>query len=466
MKSFKTLLSLMMVSTFIFVLSACNDDDDGMSVNDDSIVEIAQNNPNLSILVDLLERNPDLVQLLNNDGDFTVFAPTNAAFANLLGVIGQTDPNDIPDAVVRRILLNHVISGARVASGDITDGLTATTALSSSDILTFGVAGGAVTVNGANVTTANVTASNGIIHVVDGVLVPELELSIVNTVVEPAYFNNNFTILTEAVVTAGLLETLIDPEAELTVFAPDNDAFAAANITSLDGLTADDLTPILTYHVLGSEVKAADLPSTAGGFATTVSSLGGDFYLTNNSNGVFINGNSEVVATDIDQDNGVVHVINRTLVPASADIVEVAVAAGFSDLAAALTEAGLVDAVSAPNGPFTVFAPTNDAFQALYTALGVDGPEDIDPLLGDGTLSAVLTYHVLQGRVFSSDLSDGIMPATLQGGDFTVNLGSAVTLTDKDPDVTDPTVTSTDVLATNGVIHVIDGILLPIDTAL
>jgi transforming growth factor-beta-induced protein len=403
---------------------------------------------------------------LDSDGDFTVFAPTNTAFANLLGVIGQSNPDNIPNDVVRRILLNHVLSGARVESTDITNGLTASTALSANDILTFGVAGGGVTVNGANVTNADVMASNGIIHIVDGVLVPALELSIVNTVVEPAYFSIDFEILTEAVVTAGLLETLIDPEADLTVFAPTDAAFEAAGITSLDGLTADDLTPILTYHVLGSEVKAADLPSTAGGFATTVTSLGGDFYLTNNANGVFINGNSEVVATDIDQDNGVVHVINRTLIPASADIVGVAVAAGFSDLAAALTEAGLVDAVSSPNGPFTVFAPTNDAFQALYTALGIDGPEDIDPLLGDGTLSAVLTYHVLQGRVFSSDLSDGLMPTTLQGGDFTINVGSTVTLTDKDPDVADPTVTSTDVLATNGVIHVIDGILLPIDTAL
>ena len=453
--------------TLLFVLNACGDDDDGGTpVVDPTIVELAQGNPELTILVDLLERNPDLVSLLSSDGDYTVFAPTNSAFASLLGVIGQTSADDIPDAVVRRILLYHVIGGIRVESGYITDGATAETALSASDILTFGVNGGTVTVNDATVTTADVAASNGVVHVIDNVLVPELELSIVNTIVEPAYFNSNFSILTEAVVTADLLGTLTDPNADLTLFAPDNAAFEAAGINSLDGLTADDLTPILTYHVLGSEVFAADLPSTAGGFATAITTLNGDFYLTNNSNGVFINGNSQVVATDIDQDNGVVHVINRTLVPASADIVGVAVAAGFNQLAAALTEANLVDAVSDPNGPFTVFAPTDAAFDALYTALGIDGPEGIDPLLGDGTLAAVLTYHVLQGRVFSSDLSDGLVATTLQGGDFTVNIGDNVTLTDNDPDVADPAVTSTDVLATNGVIHVIDGILLPIDTAL
>jgi len=461
MKNMKLLLSMLLTATFLFVLSACNDDDDngGMPIDEDSIVEIAQNDPNLSILVDLLERNPDLVQLLNNDGDYTVFAPTNSAFTSLLNVIGQSSADDIPDDVVRRILLYHVIGGLRVESSDITDGSTATTALSTNDILTFGVSGGTVTVNDATVTTADVMASNGIIHVVDNVLVPELELSIVNTIVEPAYFNNDFTILTEAVVTADLLETLTDPTADYTLFAPTNEAFEAAGITSLDGLTAEDLSPILTYHVLGSEFFAADLPSTEGGFATMIETLNGNFFLTNNSNGVFINGNSQVVATDIDQDNGVVHVIDRTLIPATADIVGVATAAGFNELAAALTEAGLVEAVSDPNGPFTVFAPTDDAFTTLYTTLGVAGPDEID----DETLEAVLLYHVLQGRVFSSDLSDGIMPTTLQGGTFTINLGDAVTITDNEPDIDDATVTSTDVLATNGVIHVVDGVLLPVD---
>lgn len=460
MKNFKFLFSLLLSATFLFVLSACSDDDDdNMPVEEDSIYELARNNPNLSILADLLEQNPDLQQLLSTDGDYTVFAPTNAAFADLLNVIGQSSAADVPNDVIRRILLYHVIGGARVASSQITDGLTAETALSASDIVTFSVSGGTVSVNDATVTTADVSASNGIVHVVDAVLVPELELSIVNTVVEPAYFNVNFSILTEAVVTADLLGTLTDPAANITLFAPDNAAFEAAGIASLEEYTADDLTSILTYHVLGSEVFAADLPSTEGGFATSVETLNGDFFLTNNSNGVFINGNSQVVATDIDQDNGVVHVINRTLTPASADIVGVAVAAGFNSLAAALTEAGLVDAVSDPNGPFTVFAPTDAAFDALYTTLGVAGPEEVD----DATLDAVLKYHVLQGRVFSSDLFDGIEPTTLQGGSFTINVGETVTITDNEPDIEDATVTGTDELATNGVIHIIDGVLLPVD---
>ena len=100
--------------------------------------------------------------------------------------------------------------------------------------LLLGIDGTSVTINRANVTTADIEASNGIVHILDAVLVPALELSIVNTIVEPAYFNKNFSILTEAVVTADLLGTLTNPSANLTLFAPDNAAFAAAGITSLD----------------------------------------------------------------------------------------------------------------------------------------------------------------------------------------------------------------------------------------
>jgi uncharacterized surface protein with fasciclin (FAS1) repeats len=131
-----------------------------------------------------------------------------------------------------------------------------------------------------------------------------------------------------------------------------------------------------------------------------------------------------------------------------------------------LTEAGLVDAVRGLDGA-TVFAPTDDAFNALYTAFGIDGPADVDPALGDGTLEAILLYHVVGDQAFSADLFDGMVIETLQTGTFEVSISDGtVTLIDKDLDVADPNVTSTDVLATNGVIHIIDGILLPIDTPL
>ena len=434
-----------------------------------SIIETAAATPSLSILYNLIAKYPDIVNTLSGDGPFTVFAPTDQAFTNLLAVIGQADINNVPDAVVMRILQYHVIPGAVLSAGDLSDGQSASTALSSTDEVTVSIDGSTVMINNATVTSADIMASNGIVHIVDAVLAPALETSIINTIVEPAYFSKDFSILTAAVVEADLVGTLIDPAASFTLFAPNDAAFEAAGITSFEGI---DLASVLTYHVLGSEVFASDLPSTVGGFAAAVPSLNGDLYLTNNDNGVFLNGNSQIVVAtntdgDLDYDNGVVHVINRTLVPASVDIIDIATSAGFTDLAAALTEADLVTALQG-DGPFTVFAPTNEAFQTLYDALGenINGPEDVDPQLGDGTLAAILTYHVISERVFSSDLTDGLNAPTLQGETITVNIDGSVILTDKDPDVADPTVTGTDVLGTNGIVHIIDGVLLPIDNAL
>ncbi|CAD5276421.1 MULTISPECIES: fasciclin domain-containing protein [unclassified Imperialibacter] len=459
----KPMVSLALVLTMALTFTSCNDDDDD-EVMLDNIVTIAQGNSNLSILVSALTKFPDLVSALQADGTYTVFAPNNAAFTALLGVIGQESLDDIPEPVLRRVLEYHVLA-SKVASTDLTDGQTAGTLLTGESI-EVGVGSG-VTINGANVVTANVEASNGIVHIVDAVLVPSLEASIVNTVVEPAYFNKDFSILTAAVVKADLVGTLINKDASFTVFAPTNEAFEAAGITSIDGLDADALTPILLYHVLGAEVTAADLPATG----SAVTSLGGDFYLSINENGVFINGSTQVIATDISADNGVVHVVDRTLVPPTQNIVEVAIAsteAGtpeFTQLVAALVKvsndpsgADLVATLSDPDGNFTVFAPTDVAFAALYEALDVTGVDEIDV----ATLQAVLTYHVVSGaRILSTDLpnlTSGTV-GTVNGGTFELDPTTATIDDNGSTSITD--ITATDILATNGVIHVIDKVILP-----
>jgi transforming growth factor-beta-induced protein len=141
---------------------------------------------------------------------------------------------------------------------------------------------------------------------------------------------------------------------------------------------------------------------------------------------------------------------------------------GFTRLVEALVEAGLDGDFTNPNdGPFTVFAPTNDAFDALYTTLGVSGPADIPTNI----LQAVLNYHVLDdasvAHVFSTDLVDGLDAPTLQGNTFKVNISAegVVTLTDNNSTVAedDATVIATDVLGTNGVVHAIDAVILPIN---
>jgi transforming growth factor-beta-induced protein len=444
-----------------------------------SIVEIASETPSLSILVDALTMFPDLVSALGSAGSYTVFAPSNDAFTALLGVIGQTGLSDIPESVIERLLKYHVISGASLMSTDLSDGQMAATILSADDKITVGIAGSTVSINGAEVTTPDVKATNGIVHIVDAVLVPELELSIVNTIVEPAYFNKNFSILTEAVVTADLLVTLTNASASLTLFAPDNAAFEAAGITSLAGLTAQYLAPILTYHVIGSEVFGDGLPATG----SAVTTLGGDFYLSINDNGAFINGLSKVTLATLaggalDYDNGVVHLINKTLIPPVNNIVEIAVTASqanegaeFGQLVAALSAVendgstdALITALSGA-GPFTVFAPTDAAFESLYALAGVADFNALVAAVGISTVEAVLKYHVVGARVFSSDLPNlsSNVVATL-GGDITLDLGT-LTISDTDAALSlnspDATIVATDILGTNGVIHVIDKVLLP-----
>ncbi len=173
---------------------------------------------------------------------------------------------------------------------------------------------GGIKLNGTvNVTTADVIASNGVVHVVDAVLVPPSIVPIVGTIVAPAYFNKDFTTLIAAVQAAdpSILATLLSngpSRKKLTLFAPTNDAFTAAGITTLPDEAT--LNAVLAYHLVDDEVLAAELSTGS----ATIPTLEGDFYLSNNgSAGVFINGTTEVIATDITGSNGVVHVIDRTL---------------------------------------------------------------------------------------------------------------------------------------------------------
>jgi transforming growth factor-beta-induced protein len=460
------LLLVGIMTAMVLVLSSCNDDDQVTPEPDNlpslTIVETAAAEPSLSILVDALTKFPDLVTLLDSPGTITVFAPDNDAFVAFLAVIGQTELDDIPESVLRDVLEYHVITTAAVASSDLSDGQTAETA--SGEDVTVEINGDGVFISGSQVTTPDVLATNGIIHIMDDVMVPPSILPIVGTIVAPAYFNVNFTTLTAAVLAAdpSILDLLLSqgPSGNgLTLFAPTNDAFIAAGITELpDQATLD---AVLSYHVIDATLMAAGLPTTEAAAPYKTKTLGGDFYLSNRGGdtGVFINGSTQVTGTDIEGSNGVVHVIDRTLLPPSMTIAALATELGFTKLVEALVEAGL-DGIFTEPGTYTVFAPTNDAFDALYTLLGVDGPSQID----DATLDAVLKYHVLGANVFSTDLEDGLEATTLQTGKITVNVTTGgVTLTDLEPDNGDAKVIVTDQLATNGVVHAIDAVLLPVN---
>ena len=458
------LLLVGIMTVMVLVLSSCNEDDPATPANlpAQTIVEIAAAEPSLSILVEALTLYPDLVELLSAPGTNTVFAPDNDAFVALLGVIKQTELSDIPEDVLKNVLVYHVITSAAIASSELVDGQTAETAGGEDVTVTINTDG--VFISGSQVTTPDILASNGIIHIMKAVMVPPSILPFVGNVLTYEYFNKDFTTLVAAIgaASSSILTTLQGEN--LTLFAPTNAAFTAAGITELPSDMAT-IDAILAYHLLTSVVKAADLPVTAAATPATVPSAGGDLYLSNRGGdaGVFINGSTQVTATDIlaDAANGsVTHVINRTLIPPSMTIAALATELGFTKLVEALVEAGL-DGIFTEPGAYTVFAPTNDAFDALYTLLNVTGPSEID----DATLDAVLKYHVLGAKVFSTDLENGLQATTLQTGKITVNVATdgSVTLTDLEPDNTDAKVIVTDQLATNGVVHAIDAVLLPVD---
>jgi uncharacterized surface protein with fasciclin (FAS1) repeats len=275
------------------------------------------------------------------------------------------------------------------------------------------------------------------------------------TIVDIAVSAGNFETLVAAVSAAGLVETL-QGEGPFTVFAPTDEAFAALPEGTLEALLADpqgQLTQILLYHVVPGKVMSTDLSD--GMTAETVQGSPVTFSI---KDGVVKVNDATVIAADIEASNGVIHVIDAVILPPSEEaaeeapgnIAEVAAAAGnFETLLAAVEAAGLVDALTS-EGPFTVFAPTDEAFAAL--------PEGtIESLLADpeGALTQILLYHVVSGKVMSTDLSDGMTAETLQGSPVTFSIKDGVVK------VNDATVIAADIEASNGVIHVIDAVILP-----
>jgi uncharacterized surface protein with fasciclin (FAS1) repeats len=371
-----------------------------------------------------------LVDALKAAGPFTVFAPTDDAFAALPD--GALDALLADTDALTSVLLYHVVSG-EIFSGNLSDGATAETLQGQS--ITVDLSSG-VNIDDASVTSADIITKNGVIHVIDEVLL----LDIVQTVLS----NEDFSTLATAVGAANLVDALRG-DGPFTVFAPTDAAFEALPAGTLSALLADTdaLTEVLTYHVIGGSVRASDLPG-----VVSAETLAGYPVLFDLSEGAKING-VNITVTDIFARNGIIHVIDAVLLPPEGDIVETAVAAEFNTLAAALEAAELVDALKAA-GPFTVFAPTDEAFANLPAGV-------LDDLLlpeNQADLQSILLYHVVDGQVFSGDLTDGATAETLQGQSVSVDLSSGV-------QIDGANVTVADIITKNGVIHVIDAVLLP-----
>ena len=272
------------------------------------------------------------------------------------------------------------------------------------------------------------------------------------TIVDVAEGDANLLTLVAALQAAGLDATLAG-DGPFTVFAPDDDAFEALGEGVVDTLTADTelLTKVLEYHVVsGAAVTAGELTD-----GQEIETLSGDtLTVTVDADGVFVNGIA-VVEPDVQADNGVVHVIGGVLTQ-HLDVVERArITPDLSTLVAAIRTADLADALGDEDATFTVFAPTNAAFDALPEGM-------LDDLLDDpDALADVLRYHVVSGTAaFAEDLTDGMTVMNMADGTLTLGVGEAVTVTGETADNT-ATVVVPDVDVSNGVVHVIDAVLLP-----
>jgi len=400
-----------------------------------TVVDLASKNADFESLVAAVI-GADLAETLSDpDGTFTVFAPTDDAFAAL----GMDVPSDLTP-----ILLYHVL-GSAVYSDQISSSIVKSLNADNPEIVVEASEMGVYLNASAKVVAADIVGTNGVIHVIDQVILPIDNGSILDA----AMGLEDFSSLVAALAKADLASTFM-MEGAFTVFAPTNDAFAAflSDLgVSLDDLTKEDLTPILTYHAVGAKALSSSLET--GYIETLYSALEGYpvSMLVEVDNGVTLNGAVSVSTPDVELSNGVIHIIDGVLSPTS--VVAIAINnSNFSILVEAVVKAGLVETLSAP-GPFTVFAPTNAAFEELFDALTVNGIED----LSAEALIPILQYHVVSGNVLSTDLTAGAVPTL--NGDISFDLSGPVTINGSSE------VLATDIQGTNGVIHVIDEVLLP-----
>lgn len=313
----KTKIFTLIVLLSIFATS-CTDDDNNTPPEDKTITGIASKTADLSILVQALTK-AELAVTLQGSGPFTVFAPTNAAFTAFLSSAGYASVNDVPKAALTQILLNHVVSGA-IKSTDLTTTYIKTlakgTASTTNSLSMFvNTAGGKVMLNGvATVINADIMASNGVVHVVDKVIgLP--------TIVTHATANPNFTSLVGALTGAGQPDfvTILSGTGPFTVFAPTNAAFTSLNTELAPGgiasVSSANLTKVLQYHVVSGNILAASL--TEGQVVATLQ--------TPQTFKVLLTGGakiedararkSTIIATDVQCSNGVIHVLDKVLLP-------------------------------------------------------------------------------------------------------------------------------------------------------
>ena len=283
---------------------------------------------------------------------------------------------------------------------------------------------------------------------------PPAAKTITAIVVEDAQFST----LESALIKADLSKTL-EAAGPFTVLSPTNDAFTKSGV-KLDSLTKDALSPILQSHVLTGMIKTADFKS---GKITT-GNAANDIYISKNADGVFINGNIKVLASEVLASNGVIHSIDNVIIVPQKSLVELVKGdANYSDLVAFVTAAdpSVVAALTEASATgYTVFAPTNAAFTELYKDSTKTKAKLLDPA-NKALLTSVLLYHVVPNRVFSTDLPNvtGDIQTANTAGKVSFDLAGGAKVKGTKSGVSN--ITKVNMLATNGVLHTIDKVLIP-----
>lgn len=411
-----------------------------------TVYDIISSSPNHTSLTAAIDQAGLDVTLSDGMQSFTVFAPDDNAVDDLVAELGITinDFLNLPD--LDDYLLYHVLN-SEVGSGAITNGDIVTPLNAANTLKLTVTAAPDYFVNQAQVNAPDLTATNGVVHSIDAVVLAR------ETVADVA-IDNGFNTLVAAVVEARLLPALTDPFASLTVFAPSDAAFTAAlgelGITAGDLLASPDLTDILLYHVLGAEVASGDINNgdivnpinTANTIKMTVTA-GSDVYANQ----------AMVEMPDVTAENGRVHAIDAVIL-SNETVVDAAIDNGFTVLTDAVIAAELLPALTNPFAELTVFAPTDAAFNVLLNDLGITAGD----LLASPDLQDILLYHVVGTEVLSGDLVNGPV-TTLNGSDVVIDLSSGVFVNDAE-------VVTADVTTENGVVHGIDKVLDPATASL
>jgi transforming growth factor-beta-induced protein len=524
MTKFKT-ISIVFAFFALLGLSSCEDDDinsPGEAIVGPGTVftRISAIGNLTSLEAALIAATGDLPATLEGAGPFTVFAPNDAAFTELAESLGfeATDDISATDALfanadaslLAQILTYHVVPG-NIEASSFSDGATLTTVLGD-DLSVIVTADGDVQLLDATklsqtnpvstVTQANFFADNGIVHIIDKVLLPQAAIDALNfdtrpTILEWATGTEDLSILASALEKAGLVDAIAGLDTA-RVLAPNNQAFQdlldalGDDYSSLEDFDNDAeialLSDILLFHVLPPANESTDLVV---GPAVTL--------LEDNLVDVIANGvgfafgdvtatTASIITSDIDAKNGFVDIIDKVLLPQAAldfiallgsdDLATIVIDAAqlsileealiATDLVGAFTDATNVQDDTATNftyfRPATVFAPTNAAFADLFDTLGTDYTSiaDFDTDEEIELLSNILLYHVLASKIVSEDLEAG-MATTVSERDIEIIsvIGTSNFVIGDETNDVNANITTADILARNGVAHIIDKVLLP-----